>query len=459
MWNIGQFIHDSCISTLILLVIISCVSSVSSFSEAGNGADGETASCSVVKIGNPNLKQLPSTSFANNFARSVWDMYCYKDRVYLGAGDYMGGSARVDVWSFDADGNFKKEYTTDDEQIHIFREYESKLFVPGIDAKESWLYGNLYVKDDDEWQKLRTIPDGVHVFDVALLDGDIYVTMSSSGYAGVLKSSDMGQTWAPIIEDHRDNSGAFFREMVASGDSLLIMGTSPGREPCVYRYTDGNTETLINDMERSSPHNKITAFGDGVVYMVNSGPLISLSASPLMFLNDFTNGSVIIKEFQQKRVRDVFVRDDICYVLATSESKSAFLGYVYSSPDLDDWTKLAEFSVPELPQSFEVLDGVFYVGLGGINAESGSIYRLDMEYSPVEPPAWDIDRDGVVGISDFVILGQHLGETLTTPLEPDPDVNADGKVDILDVVLVGQHFGETYLPAAPSRYVWKVDPE
>ncbi len=74
-------------------------------------------------------------------------------------------------------------------------------------------------------------------------------------------------------------------------------------------------------------------------------------------------------------------------------------------------------------------------------------------------PPWDINGDGITDIVDLVIVGQYFGQTIPTPITPNPDVNGDGKVDIFDLVEVGQHFGEQHSPqAAPSRDIWKVDP-
>jgi hypothetical protein len=75
-------------------------------------------------------------------------------------------------------------------------------------------------------------------------------------------------------------------------------------------------------------------------------------------------------------------------------------------------------------------------------------------------PPWDTNGDGITDITDLVIVGQYFGQTIPTPIIPNPDVNGDGKVDIFDLVEVGQHFGETHSPqAAPSRDIWRVDPE
>ncbi len=64
--------------------------------------------------------------------------------------------------------------------------------------------------------------------------------------------------------------------------------------------------------------------------------------------------------------------------------------------------------------------------------------------SSTSSPAWDINQDGTVDISDILLVSQHLGEKITEPPDPNPDVNGDGEVDILDLILVGRHFGENY---------------
>ena len=409
----------------------------------------------AVKIGNPGLEQFPTNSIEDCFARSIWDMYCYNGSIYVGMGDYWSNMGPIDVWSFDASGVFTNEYTVDDEHVWLFREYDGKLFIPGSDATESWDFGNLYIKDSGSWQKLRTIPRGLHVTDIAIFRGNIYVTISSEGYSELLESSDMGQTWKSI---YRNNSIGSLGRMTALDDCLFLMERKSSGEYCSHRYVDGNMETStipfspgLGSIGIGVFSRRLVIYGDGVLYLGYSS---EYSSYVLFFLDDSGNRPVDVKEFRQKNVRDILVRNNTCYMLTASEKEGVFGGSIYSSSDLELWTRVGEFSVPALPDSFELLDGVFYVGLRGRKAESGSIYRLDME-----APPWDVDRDGVVGISDFAILGQHFGKTLTTPLEPDPDVNADGKVSILDVVLVGQHFGETYLPAMPSKHIWKVDPE
>jgi len=67
---------------------------------------------------------------------------------------------------------------------------------------------------------------------------------------------------------------------------------------------------------------------------------------------------------------------------------------------------------------------------------------------PVNP--WDVNDDGVVDISDLVLVGLQFGES---GANLKGDVNGDGEVDVSDLVLVGLHFGESTVAAAPSLHI------
>ncbi|CAI7995065.1 Probable serine/threonine-protein kinase PkwA [Geodia barretti] len=78
-------------------------------------------------------------------------------------------------------------------------------------------------------------------------------------------------------------------------------------------------------------------------------------------------------------------------------------------------------------------------------SSDGTILLWEVIPAPSEPEkiAGDINRDGVVNISDLLFVAKALGRT-----EPnDADVNGDGAINILDLVLVASTFGNT--AAAP----------
>jgi hypothetical protein len=56
-------------------------------------------------------------------------------------------------------------------------------------------------------------------------------------------------------------------------------------------------------------------------------------------------------------------------------------------------------------------------------------------------PRYDVDENGIVDISDMVLIGQHFNDIVSAPY-PRYDVNMDGVVDVLDITITAQHFGE-----------------
>ena len=404
-----------------------------------------TAGAHPIKIGNPSLTQFPNNDPGDCLARSVWDMHYYNGSIYVGSGDLWNNRGLIDVWSFDASGIFKKEYRVDEEQVCIFRDYDGKLYIPGMDSTQSWDYGNLYIKDNGVWQKLRTIPSGIHVWSVAVLKGNIYVYKRGGGNY-ILESSDQGQTWDTVISaDYESNR--FFGSMIPFDDFLLIMGRTAEGEPCIYKYADGVLETLLlsGDPSVTVPSTGIVLtrfvrFGDGVLCAPHP---VSARDFPLFFMSGFNNPEgldiTIINESYNGQVRDIIVRDTTCYILVDSEDATGHIGCIYSSSEihpsgLSSWSMVAAFRLPASPYSLEFMNGVFYVGLGcredGDN-ESGSIYKIDIYQE-------DDNRLNVMASCPVdLVITDPLGRTISNgdvAAIPDAtyieiDVNDDGDPD------------------------------
>ena len=78
--------------------------------------------------------------------------------------------------------------------------------------------------------------------------------------------------------------------------------------------------------------------------------------------------------------------------------------------------------------------GVVEVVATNPDGGSGSI-----QFSYLDYPPWDVDKNGTVNILDLVLVANHFGEAGQGVTG---DIDKNGTVNILDLVLVANHFGE-----------------
>lgn len=349
----------------------------------------------AVKIGDPARAQFPKDDVEDCQARSIHDLHLYEGRIYIGYGDWNTNRGPIDIWSFEPvqDGEqltFVKEFTVDDESVDVFRDFDGKLYVPGIDSadkvEDQWALGNLYVKSDGKWHKFRTVPNGIHVLDAAEFDGKLYVTAGTESGAALFESDDGAKTWERCGESFIDGQYRF-HEVVPLDDFLLV--TSESVSAAVYKYADGKLERLLIPMfpgckaKSWAPVHRLKRFQTGVVYLPYW--IGSADARPLFYLDDFEHGAVVVGQFRDAHVRDILVLGGMCYVLTAEkqhDESPAFTGNLHTSSDLKRWTRLATFGAPSLPNSIGLANGTFYVGLANhdpwksADAASGTIWRI-----------------------------------------------------------------------------------
>ena len=71
-----------------------------------------------------------------------------------------------------------------------------------------------------------------------------------------------------------------------------------------------------------------------------------------------------------------------------------------------------------------------------------------LQFTYIDYPSWDLDKNGSVNIFDLVGVASQFGQS---GQGLSGDIDGNGTVNIFDLVLVASHFGEATVPAAPPH--------
>jgi len=93
------------------------------------------------------------------FDHAVKDLALFDGRLYFGYGDWTNNLGPVEVRSFASpDGLHAAEFTADEESIDYYRDLGDTLAIPGVDATEDALVGNVFLKPSGgAWVKHRSL--------------------------------------------------------------------------------------------------------------------------------------------------------------------------------------------------------------------------------------------------------------------------------------------------------------
>jgi hypothetical protein len=350
-------------------------------------ADAPKILSTALKLGSPNRRRFPKDDPSDAFARTVWDLHVFEGRIYVGCGDWDANRGPIDIYSFapaaePAQVAFEKEFTVQDESVDLFRDYGRTLYVPGIDAKENWTWGNLYTKSGGKWEKHRTVPNGVHVLDAAEYQGKLYVGTGLERGAGLFVSSDGARSFTEVPGDPaltgRNGTGRFW-SLLPVGEDLLVLGQNV--KTGGFRLIDGKVRPLYVPLAPGCPKwyctpKRVQTFGARVVYtlrMRSVEPPEEAETAPFLVIDQLEQGAAQVDLFRDKRVCDIVARAPKCHVLTSRRTEDGYEGVIYTSEDLVKWTREAVFKVPAPPASLETLGGKYFVGLGASSETSGEI--------------------------------------------------------------------------------------
>ncbi|MGE3063808.1 MAG: hypothetical protein AB7T10_09305 [bacterium] len=356
-------------------------------------------------------------------ARKINELCIFNNRLYIGHGDYGVNTGPTDIIYYDLTvKTWNKEFTVDDEAIVNYRIIDSTLYITGVDATEEWDYGNFYELTDKGWFKHRTVPNAVHVFDIAKINSTIYLATgevigNDSLYitpGAVMVSADNGNSFtysyttpSDIITVYRIKSLAKMNERLYGfaysysfaeksdipqeyfqymGEPITEDGIDyymilepnifGGADLLVYENGKWKGKDIIFDEKLCNINgyafkNKLLltcTFGDYVSSIseyIKKHKKMPANTRNAMFVFD---GEKNVKlNFKYDLIADVTVKEDLIYILFMKDNKYSIM----ASSDFSNWTF---YDIPEEvmnPLSLETDGTLFYIG-----TESGAIYEL-----------------------------------------------------------------------------------
>jgi len=360
-------------------------------------------------VGTPFKQRWPEAPYARN----IWTMQVFEDRLYLGAGNSANGgpssnSGPVPVISYDGQA-FAGEYTVNEEQITHFYQVGNALLVPGHDSRDNWSYGNLYRRADGRWTKLRTIPHGIHVYDIHEHVGRLIAVGGAFDQPiSAWISDDDAATWKPAallpnaalapsavptgriatVLGHQTQVVGRFWTLLEIGDALYASTTVP------LRLGEGDANLRTATLFRfASAQNGFQPVALGMPALFPGTPADGNRTGLVERWARLGGETVYIGGWQhndhqwlpiglfaatspekarrlalpaEEQPWDILVRDGRLYCLsARREGPDRFrVSVTRFDRDLRNGTVLLTFVAPTFARSFAVFRGRFYFGLG-----------------------------------------------------------------------------------------------
>lgn len=331
------------------------------------------------------------------YARNVWVMFPFRQTLYLGHGDSNHNKGPIPLWYFDpASQQFKFDFVAPEEQIRTFQLIGKTLYTPGIDARGSWDFGNIYRFRKKGWQKIRTLPGGVHVWAIQGFAKQLWSVIRRPDNQGhLITSQDGGQTWKDVQTIRREPA-----RLVRFQDSLYIF---TGGRPWQVDQTlipkqrqDLDLAQLFPDHAQATQVAKTATYQSQLAYLSHLPRYVSQTTQGVTVLNKedphlqppglFVAQSLDPNQTRVQRITlrpnevpwDLVSTREGLYVLTSERENSQtgqqrFVNRVRQASDQQWWCEILSFKSNTFARSFTPLNGKWYFGLG---TDYGSSYGL-----------------------------------------------------------------------------------
>lgn len=315
-------------------------------------------------------------------ARTAWDVEVYDDKLFVASGDYDKNMGPVHIFYYDLmNENWVESGVVSDEQIEQFHIIDDILMAPGADPKQDWNFGNIYLYKDSQWVTYRTIPGGIHQFDMIKFDGKTFVALGvTPGNFPIVASDDGCETFTEIpmykdgilLDTSLPTDITVTSAMVRCFDFFLCNGTlyafyyqsiNKDYKMMLFRYEDG-AFYYHSDLPEQLSYRKFSfeLFRNKTEYENKSW----FTTGKLYVSQDMLSADEVILE-EGVRVADLRVIKDRLYVMTVEKKENGdyttaiWIKKYFSEKE---FKKLYYFTFTSPAQSFTYYEDYFYFGMG-----------------------------------------------------------------------------------------------
>ncbi|HTO99452.1 MAG TPA: hypothetical protein VMK66_20530 [Myxococcales bacterium] len=381
-------------------------------------APGKDVTQALQAVGNPTEERWPSGEWV--YARNPWSLCAFEGKIFLGSGNSnnpppAANAGPVDLWALDPrTGKFAREFEVPDEQVDVMRVLSDGLWIPGHDSKviarddqrvkgesklqhlarliktavgfpSDWALGNAHHKDGAKWETHRSIPNGIHVYDLIEFGGDLFAAVATVAGGMVARSKDRGRTWKEMLTKPFpfSRTRTFFLLDDDQGPRLYA-STNGGR---IYRFQgDDFAEMKVRFFPGLTDLKEVfaarpTSFRSQVAF-IGARKIIDHDWAPLgLFAAAQPDAARALPLPEGALPRDLLVHDDALYALASTQpSPRSTRVHVFATRDLESFEEVCSFEAETFARSFEMLGGDFYFGMGCdpelLQRQTGQILKL-----------------------------------------------------------------------------------
>ena len=263
----------------------------------------------------------------------ISDMMLFNGKLYIGDGDYSENTGPVNVMVYDiASGKWESSGALPDEAVKRFVTVQDELVIPGTDPRDDWSYGGYYILRESGWETVRTIPGGIHNFDMAEYNGALFAALGvKAGEYPLAVSKNDGKTFTQVVMEKDGvpidtTNGDFVRcydffilknELYAtymfspvSGEYLTYEIYKYNNEKGVFEFFSDALGGLSIDMSVGT---------EFILERVVFHDRMYAATGRLVFSDDMMNFKIMNFPSGEK-IWDLCVVDDILYVLCSAEN-------------------------------------------------------------------------------------------------------------------------------------------